>query len=59
MTYKQIMVDKPDAFIKILLSFKLISLGLMIVSLFISKWFVLGFINIKNGYIIIIISIMN
>lgn len=58
MTYKQIMVDKPDAFIKILLSFKLISLGLMIVSLFISKWFVLGFINIKNGYIIIIISII-
>ena len=58
MTYKQILVDKPDAFIKILLSFKLISLGLMIVSLFISKWFVLGFINIKNGYIIIIISII-
>ena len=58
MTYKQILVDKPDAFIKILLSFKLISLGLMIVSLFISKWFVLGFIDIKNGYIIVIISII-
>ena len=58
MTYKQILVDKPDAFIKILLTFKLISLGLMIVSLFISKWFVLGFIDIKNGYIIVIISII-
>ena len=58
MTYKQILVDKPDAFIKILLTFKLISLGLMIVSLFISKWFVLGFIDIKNAYIIVIISII-
>lgn len=58
MSYKQIIVDDKNEFLKTILLFKLVSFGLMILALFITSKLFFKFIIIKNFFIILLLVVI-